>query len=118
MPEFDHVEPVPAHRRLLGSRQVPGRHAQAGQAGQAAGEQAALEGLSDLALDGEPGPLDRQRDAIRHELQQLDVSGIELAQGQAPGVQNPNHLPLDDHRDADKRADLLLAHQRVDHRHR
>jgi hypothetical protein len=112
--DLDHVVPISADRNLLGGGDVPGGHAQAGQAGQAPRQQASLQRLGDLTLNGEPGPLDRQCDPVRDELQQVHVALPELTLSEHPDVQDPDHLSLDDQRNAEQRPDVLLAHQGVD----
>ena len=116
--ELDHVIPVAAHRPLLCGGDVPRRHAEAGQSRQSGRQQAPLQRLGDLPLYGEPGPLDRKRHPVGHQLQQLDVGIREVTLGQAPDVEDAGHPSLDDQRDPEERTDLLFAHQGVDHRDR
>ncbi len=57
--------------------------------------------------------VDRQRGAIGDELEQLAVAGRELARGQAADVEDADRAPPDEQRDAEQRADPLLAQDRV-----
>ena len=60
-------------------------------------------------------PLDRQRDARRHELEQLDVVAREAAAAQRADVEHADHLIADEQRHAEQRLDPLLAQDRVEH---
>ena len=58
--------------------------------------------------------LDGERRAVGGELEQLAVVGRELARGQAADVQHAERPALDEQRDAEQRADALLAQDRVE----
>ena len=60
-------------------------------------------------------PLDRQRDARRHELEQLDVVAPEASAAQGADVEHADHLIADKERHAEQRLDSLLAQDRVEH---
>ena len=60
-------------------------------------------------------PLDRQRDARGHELEQFDVVGREAAAAQAADVEHADHLIPDEQWHAEQRLDPLLAQDRIEH---
>ena len=65
-PELDHVVEIASHLRF--GRPVPGGQPQARAPRQRPGEQAPLQRARDPVLDGEPGSLDREGDAIADHL--------------------------------------------------
>ena len=76
--EQEHVVPVAAHAAGTGG-QVAAGELETGDAGQAVGDQAALQGGCGGALDvGAPG-FDGERDAVADHLDELDVVGLEPA---------------------------------------
>ena len=58
--------------------------------------------------------LDRERGAVGHELQQLDLVLVEGAVAERADVEHAAHLSLDDERDAEHRLDPLLPQERVE----
>ena len=58
--------------------------------------------------------LDRHRDAVGRELEQLGLVVGEAAGGEAADVQDADHAALDEQRDAEQGADALLAQDRVE----
>src|SRR5262245_58240652 len=112
--EIDHVVPVASNRGLVRGRQVTRRHPQAGNLGQLPWQQAALERRRDPPLDHQPRPLDRERDAVGNQLEQLDVALVELSLRERAHVEDSDHLALDQQGNAQQGAELLLAEERVD----
>ena len=78
------------------------------------GQQATLERLGQAALLVQPRVLDRHRDAVGGELEQVALVGGEVARGEAADVQDADHAAFDEQRDAEQRADALLAQDRVE----
>ena len=63
----------------------------------------------------EARPFDRERDALRHQLEQLDVGVRESPRHERADVQHADHLTVDAQRHAEHRLDALLAKDRIDH---
>jgi hypothetical protein len=109
--ELEQVVPVPAH--LVGSREVPGGGRDSEGLHQAFRKQAPLQDLRDLVLvlEGgvQPCSLDARPCTACCHLQDGEVRGPELARDQRPHMQDADQIPLDDHRDAEQRADAFLA---------
>ena len=58
--------------------------------------------------------LDRERGPVGHELEQLDLVLLEVAQMKRADVENASHVSLHDERDAEHRLDPLLTQDRVE----
>ncbi len=109
----EHVVPVAAEA-LAARRQVAGGQLEAGDALQVRRQQAPLHGLGDPALLVEERPLDREGGAVGGELEQVALAGAEAAADEAADVQDAEDAAFDQQRDAEQRADALLAQDRVE----
>jgi hypothetical protein len=62
----------------------------------------------------QPGVVDRESDAIGDDLEDLRVILVEVPLRERPDMENPEQPGLDDQRDAEQRANLLLVEERVE----
>jgi hypothetical protein len=60
--------------------------------------------------------LDRERSAVGHELEQLDLVLLEVAVDERADVEDTTHPSLHDEENAEQRLDSLLPQDRVEHR--
>ncbi len=113
--QLEHVIPVAAD--LVARRQVAGRDRDAHRLYRALGQQASLQHSGDPVLVLErrvqPRALDARGRAGGSDLEHREVTLDELPRGQRADVQDADQIALDDQRDAEQRADPLLAKDRV-----